>query len=231
MEKSDSIIKLTGALIKAHAEVKVVEKGAENPFFKSKYADLPAITKEYQRVFPKYGLAVIQAVEGKALRTTMLHESGEWISSLADMLVAKQDPQGLGSAITYMRRYCLAAICGIVSSDDDDDGNAGTHQHKSEPAHQAPQTSCPTLKEYTGKMGKHFPPKGASKYHAYTLEGVDGFFQTADESVMETLRRHKDNGDTIALEVEESVNGKYTNRRITGISVIETVAGDDKTLF
>ena len=125
MEKSDSIVKLTGALIKAQMELEVVGKNAKNPFFKSKYADLPAIFAEYQRVFLKHGLAVIQIVEGKSLRTTLAHDSGEYVSGLAELLLVKQDPQGLGSAITYMRRYALSAICGIAT--DDDDGNAGTH--------------------------------------------------------------------------------------------------------
>lgn len=141
MEKSDSIAKLTAAIVEAQKEVQVVEKSAENPFFKSKYADLPAIVKEYQRVFPKHGLAVVQIVEGKGLRTTITHTSGEWMSGLAELLVAKQDPQGLGSAITYMRRYALAAICGIVSSEDDDDGNAGSHKDTAHPPKSEPRPS------------------------------------------------------------------------------------------
>lgn len=132
MEKSESITHLVEALVLAQAEVKIVEKEANNPFFKSKYADLPAIQKEYQRVFPKHGLVVTQMPEGVGLRTTIAHKSGEWMSALATLLLTKNDPQGLGSAITYMRRYALASVCGIVSGDDDDDGNAASHPAKTE---------------------------------------------------------------------------------------------------
>ncbi len=104
MEQSASIVKLAAAMIKAQKEVKIVEKEAINPFFKSKYADLPAIFKEYQRVFLNHGLVVVQIPEGKGLRTTIAHESGEFMSGVAELLLAKQDPQGLGSALTYMRR-------------------------------------------------------------------------------------------------------------------------------
>ena len=115
------------ALNEFQAELVAVGKTANNPFFKSKYAPLDAVMKEAQPVLTKHGLAVVQlpsSLDGQpALTTTIFHTSGEKIESTVPLLLAKQDPQGLGSAITYMRRYAYAAALQIVI-DDDDDGNS-----------------------------------------------------------------------------------------------------------
>ena len=76
----------------------------------------------------KHGISFLQgihdAVDGVAVETMLLHNSGEWISSTLRIPATKQDAQGYGSAITYGRRYGLMAICGVPA--EDDDGNAAT---------------------------------------------------------------------------------------------------------
>lgn len=183
MEQSQSIVKLVGALIKAQSDIRVVEKGAENPFFHSKYADLPAIFKEYQRVFLKHGLVVVQLVEGKGLRTTLAHESGEFVSGVADMILQKNDPQGLGSAITYQRRYSLATICGIVASEDDDDGNASTHTSTAEEKNHEP-TQPKGPRETIGIVSEKSKPN-AGGYITYIIDGVK--VSTKDPDMITTL--------------------------------------------
>lgn len=129
---------LAEALVAFQAEVGTVAKDADNPFFKSKYADLPAVKAAAQPILAKHGLAVTQkpsyvVVESKVhdtLITKVLHESGD--SDWAEMILkpVKNDPQAQGSAITYARRYAFMSVLGLVA-DDDDDGNAASGKTRS----------------------------------------------------------------------------------------------------
>jgi len=123
MNKSESIKNIAGALVKFQASVSKVAKEANNPFFKKKYASLANILDTIQKPLSECGLAVSQFPDGDALTTIILHsESGEWMESSYTMPVAKQnDPQAMGSAITYARRYALGSILNL-NIDDDDDG-------------------------------------------------------------------------------------------------------------
>lgn len=127
MEKSESIKELATALVKAQSEIKNAPKDSDNPFFKSKYADLATVMDVVKPVFTKHGLAFIQMPghEGEmiTLTTMIVHESGEFISEVAKVRPVKTDPQAAGSAITYLRRYALAAFAGVAQEDDD----ANTH--------------------------------------------------------------------------------------------------------
>ncbi len=109
------------ALSQLHVENAL--KSGTNPHFKSKYADLAEILNTVRPAFSANGIAIVQTPtfeSGVASVETMLcHESGEFISSVCSSPVSKQDAQGIGSAITYLRRYSLAAMCGIAQEDDD----------------------------------------------------------------------------------------------------------------
>ena len=127
MNKSESIDQLALALAKAQGELKPAKMNKNNPFFKSKYADLESVWDSIRLSFSKNGLSITQTIhtdEGghSALLTHLLHSSGQWITSAMPLHPEKLTPQGLGSAITYARRYALSAIAGVCS-DEDDDGN------------------------------------------------------------------------------------------------------------
>lgn len=128
MEMSTTIGALSADLAKAQAEIKGALKDSANPFFKSKYADLSSVWEACRAPLTNHGLAVIQTVSGDSAAvvvTTMLcHASGEWVRDSMTMSPIKQDPQGVGSTITYARRYALAAIAGVAP--EDDDGNAAS---------------------------------------------------------------------------------------------------------
>lgn len=128
MQKSESIKELASALNKAQAEMSGAKKGANNPFFKSKYADLNAVVDAVRIPFSENGLSYSQfpiMEDNKVgVETILMHESGEWMSSVLTLPMTKQDPQAAGSAITYARRYALQAIAGIPA--EDDDGNAAS---------------------------------------------------------------------------------------------------------
>lgn len=137
MNKSESIKELAAALAKAQGAMKGAVKDAANPFFKSKYADLSSVVDAIREPFAKNGLAYIQlgeATEQDEVRveTVLTHESGEWISSVLTLPVAKNDAQGFGSALTYARRYALSAMAGVAP--EDDDGNAATAAAPTKPA-------------------------------------------------------------------------------------------------
>jgi hypothetical protein len=123
MNKSESIKNIAGALVTFQASVSKVSKEANNPFFKSKYASLANILDTIQKPLSECGLAITQFPDGNALTTLIVHaESGEWMESSYVMPVAKQnDPQAMGSAMTYARRYALGSILNL-NIDDDDDG-------------------------------------------------------------------------------------------------------------
>lgn len=136
---SPSIESLAKALAAAQGDFEAVPKKAENPFFKSKYADLAAVVRAASPILAKHGLSVVQ-MPGVAqfgdevddtLTTRLMHSSGEWVQSTMRMFLTKQDPQGQGSAITYARRYAYSAALGIVT-EVDDDGNAAS-KAKDEP--------------------------------------------------------------------------------------------------
>ena len=123
MNKSESIKNIAGALVKFQASVSKVAKEANNPFFKSKYASLANILDTIQKPLSECGLAISQFPDENALTTIILHaDSGEWMESSYVMPVAKQnDPQAMGSAITYARRQSIGSILNL-NIDDDDDG-------------------------------------------------------------------------------------------------------------
>jgi hypothetical protein len=123
MNKSESIKNIAGALVKFQSSVSKVAKESNNPFFKSKYASLANILDTIQKPLSESGLAISQFPDGNALTTIIIHaDSGEWMKSSYVMPVAKQnDPQAMGSAITYARRYALGSILNL-NIDDDDDG-------------------------------------------------------------------------------------------------------------
>lgn len=136
MNTSENINEIMGALSKAQGKIQPALKDKKNPFFKSNYADLSSVWGACRDALTENGLAVVQAVKpsenGMSLVTTLGHSSGQWIRSEMPIMLQKQDPQALGSALTYYRRYSLAALVGVVS-DEDDDGNRASHSEKVKP--------------------------------------------------------------------------------------------------
>jgi len=133
MNRSESIVKISAALVKAQSEMSNAKKGASNPFFKSKYADLNSIREAALPVLNTHGITVIQptcVVDGiNYVETILLHESGEYISSLTQIVVDKvTDAQKHGSGLSYARRYALQSI--VCLGAEDDDANASVQPPK-----------------------------------------------------------------------------------------------------
>lgn len=137
MKNYEQLGELATALSLAQSEMKGAVKDATNPFFKSRYADLESVWSACRESLAKNGLSVTQTMgfipeAGPTLITTLLHSSGQWLSGEQPIMAKGLTPQELGSAITYARRYGLAAIVGIVQVDDDGEGahqrHPGSHQ-------------------------------------------------------------------------------------------------------
>jgi len=145
IKRSESITEICKALIALSTEVGKIGKTANNPYFNSKYAPLSAIQEAIRQPLAKVGLSYTQhPVDNQKLSTLVMHTSGEWLESIYDIspvpdYLKEKDgkeiiwrsnetyftPQSIGSAITYAKRYALAAIFAL-NVDDDDDGNAGS---------------------------------------------------------------------------------------------------------
>ena len=145
MKQSETIDKIIPAFIAFQSDMPSVPKDGNNPHFKSKYATLGAITEATRPHLAKHGLGFMQWMSNRdglqLIVTRIMHTSGQWMEDEGYILnPTKNDPQGMGSAVTYARRYTLGASLGIITEDDDDGNRA------SEPARQAPSPAQPVAK-------------------------------------------------------------------------------------
>ena len=138
MKTSEQINEIAAALAKAQATIGHAVKDKENPFFKSHYADLASVKDACNAQLTENGIAVIQAAttneDGSVSVTTrLLHETGQWIETTMSAVVAPDNAgritaQGLGSVVTYLRRYTLGGMANVATEDDDGEQAAGRGQ-------------------------------------------------------------------------------------------------------
>lgn len=125
---SDQMDQVFTALAAAQKDMEGAKKDATNPHFKSKYADLESVMGACRVPLATNGLAILQPTSAngpKVTVTTLIgHKSGQWIACDLEMTSAQNTPQGIGSTITYGRRYGLSSMVGIAP--EDDDGNEGS---------------------------------------------------------------------------------------------------------
>jgi hypothetical protein len=160
MRTSESIDKLASALLKAQQAIRFAAKDSKNPHFKNSYADLESVIDAIKAPLNDNGIVFLQSPspsdDGKLhLTTRLMHESGQWMEDTAVAPLPKQDPQGFGSTLTYLRRYSLSAVTGLYQADDD--GNAGSGvgaKPEAKPAPQAAGMSADDLKRYADEISK-----------------------------------------------------------------------------
>lgn len=166
MRMSENINELAEALAKAQGAIANASKDAQNPHFRSSYANLASVREAIRAPLSENGLAYTQLVRtehGKVqIETMLLHKSGQFMGETLDIPLAKQDAQGIGSATTYGRRYSLMALIGIAAEEDDDDGNVATanapsHQRREQPAQKPAQAPAPSPAEEMVKAVKARP--------------------------------------------------------------------------
>ena len=187
MNKSESITELSKALVKFHSVMGKVSKDAKNPFYKNKYASLSNIIEAVTEPLNNNGLCVVQMPCNEGLTSMLIHESGEWISSTSSTPVKDEtDPQKLGSAITYARRYALGAILSL-NIDEDDDGQIAS----------TPPTAPP----------KKVIEDGSKEFMAIVDWIINGKVNKDGELVQGTLEKAKKLYD-ISEDVENSLKEK-----------------------
>lgn len=171
--QSEQTDKIDAALAKAQGEIKIAVKNKKNPHFKSDYADLAAYVEASREALAKHGISVSQPVmptESGLFLVTQLRCGGQWLRSYYPLSFGN-NPQANGSAMTYARRFALAAMLGIAPDDPDmadDDGNAATEEARRNPPRQ--QQRQPPAKQ------EESPPSDprAIKQDGITLHWPDG---------------------------------------------------------
>jgi hypothetical protein len=159
MPTSPTIAALAAALVKAQSALSGAKKDSTNPHFKTAYADLASVWDACRAPLANAGLSVVQLVSSEAthaiIETILAHSSGEWVSSTLAVPLTKADAQGLGSAITYGRRYALAAIVGVCPADDDGEAAvARPTQRTVQPTQRAQEPDDVPMKHPTDKFRK-----------------------------------------------------------------------------
>lgn len=133
---SENINDIAAALAKAQAKLENVTKDRENPHFRARYATLAGVLDEVRPKLAAEGISILQApvnCEGQniGVATRLLHSSGQWIETTVYVLPTKFDAQGVGSVLSYLRRYSLMALAGV--GQEDDDGNAAVGRPQAHP--------------------------------------------------------------------------------------------------
>jgi hypothetical protein len=212
MNKSETIGALTLALSKAQGEIKGALRDSNNPFFKSKYADLESVWEACRQPLSSNELAVIQLSDetdkGIIVDTVLSHSSGEWISGRMFIPIAsKLDAQTVGSATTYARRYSLQMIVGIAPVDDDGNSASGKEDGKKD---QKKDDKKPTPPPEVAKVATT-----DEEYHGRIKDGLNILFKddrAAKLAKIEELTTFVPKGKTEA----ERVPGIKDYTKLTG---------------
>jgi len=214
MKTSETIDKIIPAFIAFQAELPAVPKDSENPAFsrgsiKSKYASLGAITEAMRPHLKNHGLGYMQYMAFRDgfqfMITRFVHTSGQWIEDDGYLLnPTKNDPQGMGSAVTYGRRYTISAFSGLIS-EDDDDGNAASAP-RPQPAKQ-PATDLPPLN--ATKWDGSLTDKGIEVAH-YIAK--DGKWEAIERKYKVSITDRKAvNDEAIRMRMDATDNTKQGN--------------------
>ncbi len=170
-ESSQDIGKLFEALSKAQGAMDPAVLDKINPHFNSKFASLKSVKDAIKIPFAENGLTTSQQVfsheNNYYVRTVLGHTSGQWTANTVKLLLSKQDMQGLGSAISYAKRYSIAAVAGVV---DDDDGNAAVGREE-KPKQKSP--SRQTVPDRNQSQPKKDPPKAPGKSNGVYLIDIN----------------------------------------------------------
>lgn len=209
IKMSESIDKLAPALVKAVASIEAVKKdqspqekgGGSGKAPKYKYADLAACLEEARRALTPHGLTVLQppvthlpgrhedqtAEPTMMVATIILHESGQWMAG--EMLIPPLEyqfmsaAQGIGSTVTYMRRYSLCSMLSIPTEDDDGAASAPAHQQREAQRYDQRDDRRPASNGY----GRPQAPSPADRIAGNAARQPAARPQRADETPIEAL--------------------------------------------
>ena len=197
--QSSEINELAGALSLAQGEMSPAKKGANNPFFKSKYADLAEVIEASRYPLSSNDLSIAQYCEDGYVVTQLMHSSGQWLRGRLRIQPKDNTPQGIGSALTYARRYSWQMMVGLGAEDDDGEAAMGRAGSAYDPAHAKPAPKKKATRRKAPAKKKTAPAteviedgKGNSK--VMTLE---------QEEKEDSIDRHEPKTETVAEKKEE----------------------------
>ena len=133
--ESNEINEIGGALAQAQGEMHTAAAKSVNPFFKSKYASFTEVVIASRSSLAKNKISVVQKPifcekHGTSILTKLVHQSGQWMSGIMQVSPQKEDIHSKGSYISYVKRYSYAALVGVCTEDEDDDGTAAVQQER-----------------------------------------------------------------------------------------------------
>jgi hypothetical protein len=227
---SETINELTAALALAQSEIKGASKDSTNPHFNSRYADLASVREAMIGPFTKHGLSVVQsprlaldeAGTVVEVETRVFHKSGQWMADTLGVPISKVDAQGVGSAITYGRRYALAAFAGVAPEDDDAEGAVG---RPAQPARETvsratgeirPGASCVVV-----GVSEKPTRNGGLQFAVKFSDG--GNYSTFDESIGMLAHQLKESGEPVTYQTVKK--GAYTN--LISLNRVKSAAADE----
>jgi len=201
-QHSKTINELVAALSKAQSSVLKAKEDSKNPFFKSKYANLESVWDACRDSLTSNGIAVFQTIDHEdnkmILVTVLAHSSGQWIKSFSPIPNIKQDPQSIGSAITYMRRYSLAAIVGVATSDDD--GEEAT-----KPFRESPKPNKTKIKELKKLLenDEEFRTRINDYVSSSGYNSIEDLPEKVVDNAIKTLNRKVSDKKTVSLPMQK----------------------------
>lgn len=215
MQKSPDINEIASALAKAQSKMALAERDTMNPFFNKTYADLASVWEACRGPLTENGLSVIQCPSADGTMVTvdtmLLHASGQWFSSSLTVVSKKDDAQGIGSVITYLRRYSLQSMVGVAP--DDDDGNAAVGGQPQEKVQR--QSAKKPQREEPAEM----PPTITADDAKYIAEANESIVAAATPDELRTI------GEIIKTKspaIKNALRGIYQTR----LSVLETAPSE-----
>ncbi len=186
-------------LMKAKQEIGTVKKDSKNPFHKSNYASLNAYIDASEEHLLKNGLILVQAGNGNfgqpMMVSTLIHpESGQWLKSYFPILNPKADSQGLGASVTYMRRYSISTLLGLVSEDDDGETAVGRGKYEQQKKSKASEVEPKPVEDEPAFIRKFIDMFNKDEQHQALewLRAIMAHFKwTATEAIKELLKDDK----------------------------------------
>lgn len=221
-DKSEDFKSINDALFHFQQEVDIIRKDAENPYHNSMYADLPGIWKVIKPLLLKYKLLVTHSTSSgdnyDYLLTEICHvPSGESTASTCRIYLQKGTAQEYGSCLTYMRRYQVAALLGLIM-DDDDDGNAASAV---KPVDKKPELKKAPVKKEPEQ--KEFPPLTGEEFRALqdmfrTSKTLEELKVTFDKMKAAKSRMTKEQYHGLVL-VKDKKKGELNGTTVTDAAV------------
>jgi len=213
-KQAHALDKILPAILAVQSSVEPIKKDTDNTFFKSKYADLASIWHDIKGLMKEQGLVVahtaIRAESGADLLVTRIYhaQSGQFLESICPIDPVKKDPQGYGAAMTYMRRYALSGLLGIVTESDDDGNTASQAEKKS---------------DWKPVKPKEAPVKPSKTFTQADYEGVlEKLAKCHDQAGLDVIA-----GDARAVwgtmtKTYQDLVGKAINNKKTEIKVVQS---------